>query len=146
MKTLRFNKTVYLSFLGFLTKNGNKTSAKKILDRAFFNVSTQIKCPTYFILMKTFSSLNSFVEIKKVRIKRGTHIVPFSIGFKRQVYLVTRWLMESAFEDTRKISIVDKLSSEILSILKTKGSKSLLKKNLNLRGSTNNRSNIHFRW
>jgi ribosomal protein S7 len=146
MKALRCNKTIYLSFLGFLIKNGNRVSAKQILDKAFFNVSNQIKRPVHFILMKTFSSLNCFVEIKKVRIKRGSHVVPFSIGFKRQVYLVTKWLMESVFEDIRKVSIVDKLSFEILSILKTKTSKSLLKKNLNISGSISNRSNIHFRW
>jgi ribosomal protein S7 len=146
MKTLRCNKTIYSSFLGFLIKNGNKFSAKQILDKAFFNVSSQIKRPAHFILMKTFSNLNCFVEIKKVKIKRGTHIVPFSIGFKRQVYLVTKWLMESVFEDARKVPVADKLSFEILSILKTKSSKSLLKKNLNISGSIHNRSNIHFRW
>jgi ribosomal protein S7 len=146
MKTSSYKKTIYLSFLGFLIKNGNKVSAKQILDKAFFSVSKQINCSTHFMLMKIFSNLNSFVEIKKVKIKRGTHIVPFSIGFKRQVYLVTKWLMESAFEDSRKIPLSDKLSSEILSILKTKSSKSFLKKNFNISGSVNNRSNIHFRW
>jgi len=140
------NKTIYTNFLGFLTKNGNKLAAKKIIDEAFLETSRQVNFPLHLILVKVFSKINSFVETKKIRIKRSTHIVPFGVTSKRRFYLVIKWLMEVVAEDKRKISTSKKLSAELLNIFKNKSSKTIAKKDLNLNQATSNRSNIHYRW
>jgi len=140
------NKTIYINFLGFLTKNGNKLVAKKIIDNAFLTASQYLSIPLHLVLIKVFFKLNSFVETKKVRIKRTTHTVPFGITFKRRSYLILKWLMEVVKEDSRKISTSKKLSFELINILKDKSSKSVLKKNLNINQAIANRSNIHYRW
>jgi ribosomal protein S7 len=140
-------KAIYTNFLGFLTKKGNKVTAKKILDEAFLDVSLKTNQSGHILLIKVFLKLNSFVETKKIKFKRGTHIVPFVItSFKRKSYLIIKWLMEAVEQDNRKISIAKKLSKEILNILKNQSSKTLMKKKLNVKNALLNRSNIHFRW
>jgi ribosomal protein S7 len=140
-------KAIYINFLGFLTKKGNKVTAKKILDEAFLDVSLKTNQPVHILLIKVFLKLNSFVETKKIKFKRSTHIVPFVItSFKRKSYLIIKWLMEAVEQDKRKVPIAKKLSKEILNILKNKSSKALMKKKLNVKNALTNRSNIHFRW
>ena len=60
------NKTIYINFLGFLTKNGNKLVAKKIIDSAFLFVAQSVSLPLHLVLIKIFFKLNSFVETKKI--------------------------------------------------------------------------------
>jgi ribosomal protein S7 len=140
-------KAIYINFLGFLTKKGNKVTAKKVLDEAFLDVSLKTNQPVHILLIKVFLKLNSFVETKKIKFKRSTHIVPFVItSFKRKSYLIIKWLMEAVEQDKRKVPIAKKLSKEILNILKSKSSKALMKKHLNVKNALSNRSNIHFRW
>jgi|TARA_B110000977_G_scaffold183022_1_gene245246 ribosomal protein S7 len=140
------SKTVYTNFLGFLVKNGNKLAAKKTIDTAFIETSRQAKLPLHLILIKVFSRINSFVETKKIKIKRSTHTVPFGITSKRRSYLVIKWLMEVVAEDKSKVSTSKKLSTELLNILKDKSSKTVKKKDLNINQAISNRSNIHYRW
>jgi ribosomal protein S7 len=140
-------KAIYINFLGFLTKKGNKVTAKKILDEAFLDVSLKTNQSVHILLIKVFLKLNSFVETKKIKFKRSTHVVPFVItSFKRKSYLIIKWLMEAVEEDKRKVPIAIKLSKEILSILRNKSSKALIKKKMNMKNALINRSNIHFRW
>jgi len=96
--------------------------------------------------LKIFLKLNTFVEIKKIRIRKSSYIVPFSINFKRRVYLITKWLLSSSKENNSSISFAEKLSLEIISIVKNSSSNSLKKKNTNISLAFANRSNIHFRW
>lgn len=139
-------KNVYDNFTGFLIKDGKRKKAKGIIDTAFLKVSKELKIPVHLILIRIFLKLNCFVETKKIRIKRSTHIVPFSITFKRKSYLVIKWIMESVFDDERKLSTAEKLSFELLNILKNKSCKTILKKELNISQALSNRSNIHYRW
>lgn len=139
-------KNFYEIFLGLLIKNGQKVQAKKILDTAFFLVSKQTKLSTNSVLLRVILHLNSFVEIKKIKSKRSSHLVPFPLNTNRKFYLIARWVLLSANEDKRKIKFSLKLSEEILTIILKKSSKSTVKKNLNFKQSIQNKSNVHFRW
>jgi ribosomal protein S7 len=139
-------RNFYETFLGLIIKNGQKVQAKSILDTAFFIVSKQTNLSTNSIMLKTILYLNSFVEIKKIKSKRSTHFVPFPLSTKRKFYLISKWVIDSAGEDKRRLDFATKLADEILTIVLNKSSKSLLKKNLNFKQSIQNKSNIHFRW
>lgn len=140
-------KTIYINFLGILTKKGNKVAAKKFLDVAFLDVSRKLKKPIHIILIKLFLKLNSFVETKRIKFKRSSHVVPFVISsFKRKSFLIVKWLTDVIAEDKRKIPLSLKFSKEILNVLKNSTSKVLNKKKLNIKAAVSNRSNIHFRW
>lgn len=137
----------YLNFLGFLIKKGKKEKAKKILHDAFYEVSLKLKEPVHILLLRVFIRLNVFIETKKIKFKRGTHVVPFVIGsFKRKTYLIVKWIMISIKDDKRKVPLAQKLAKEIIEIIEGKSAKTLSQKELNLKNALSNRSNIHFRW
>ena len=140
------NKNLYNKFLGFIIKKGNKIGAKSVLNNAFLAVSKKTGLPLHVILLKLFLKLNSFVEVKRVRVQRSSHLVPFSIRLKRRSYLIIKWLMQAVKEDTRKVSMAEKLFFEIFSTLKSSPSKSVKIRNLNISQALLNRSNIHYRW
>jgi small subunit ribosomal protein S7 len=137
----------YAKFLGVLMKKGKKTSAKKILDNVLVKVSRKTGLSVNLILYKVFFKLNTFVEIRRIRFRRSSHIVPFSIPFSRRIFLVLKWIFLSIKFDKRKIGSVNKLSVEIFKILKNlPSSQSLKLKALNNSQAFANKANIHFRW
>lgn len=139
-------KTLYNKLIGFITKKGNKTSALKIVNEAFFKVSSTTNLSMHKIVLQLFLKLNSFVEVKKVRVKRSFHLVPFQITLKRRSYLIVKWLMQAVNSDKRNITTMEKLAFEIEQTLKTDTSKSLTLRNLNITSALANRSNLHYRW
>ncbi len=140
------NKNLYNKIINFFTKKGNKVKATKIVNEAFDKVSKETGLSFNSILSKLFSKLNSFVEVKKIRVRRGFHLVPFPISHKRSTYLIIKWLIQAIKEDKRKISFSDKLFSEINQTISSSSSKSLEIKTSNISQVLSNRSNIHFRW
>jgi len=140
------NKNLYNKIINFFTKKGNKVKATKIVNEAFDKVSKETGLSFNSTLSKLFSKLNSFVEVKKIRVRRGFHLVPFPISHKRSTYLIIKWLIQAIKEDKRKISFSDKLFSEINQTISSSSSKSLEIKTSNISQVLSNRSNIHFRW
>ena len=140
------SKTLYYKFLGFLIKKGSKTSAKKILDKTFLIVSKIKGISMNVAMLRLFLRLNSFVEVKKVRVGRRSVSVPFSINLKRRSYLVVKWLMQAIKDDRKQISFSERLSDEILSTLSSSTSKSKKLKIANVSQAIKNRANIHYRW
>lgn len=140
------HKNLYLKIIGFLIKSGNKGKATLIINKVFLRLSKELNLPFNKILLKLFLKLNCFVEVKKVRIRRGIHLVPFPISSKRSSYLIVKWLMQAVKEDKRNISTYEKLFTEIKQTLEKSTSKSVEIKNLNISQALANRSNIHFRW
>jgi ribosomal protein S7 len=139
-------KTLYNKLIGFITKKGNKLSSLKIINEAFFKVSLNTNLSMQKIILQLFLKLNSFIEVKKVRVKRSFHLVPFQITLKRRSYLIVKWLMQAVKSDKRNISITEKLAFEIEQTLKMETSKSLKLRNLNITSALANRSNLHYRW
>ena len=88
------NKNLYNKIINFFTKKGNKVKATKIVNEAFDKVSKETGLSFNSILSKLFSKLNSFVEVKKIRVRRGFHLVPFPISHKRSTYLIIKWLIQ----------------------------------------------------
>ena len=84
------NKNLHSKMIGFFIKKGKKSVATQIVNDAFFKVSKKTNLPMHQIFLHVFLKLNSFVETKKVRIRRSTHLVPFAITLKRRSYLIIK--------------------------------------------------------
>jgi len=139
-------KDLYSHLLGFLTKRGSKVLSKKIVDRAFFQVSKKLNLSTDLILLKIFTKLNTYIEIKKVKRGRSSHIVPFAVVSHRRYYLAFNFLMSCVFDNKKQIPFYKKLESEIFDLLTKKYSLSLKKKESNIQFAIKNKSNLHYRW
>ena len=140
------NKNLYNKIINFITKKGNKVKATQIVNSAFNSVSKSTGLSFNTILSKLYTKLNTFVEIKKIKVRRGFHLVPFPISHKRSTYLIIKWLLQAIKEDQRRIPISEKLAMEINQTISSATSKSLEIKSSNLNQVLANRSNIHFRW
>ena len=139
-------KSLYSILIGFITRSGNKSAAIKIFNSAFLKVSKNTGLSTQQILLKLFLKLNSFVEVRKIKVRKRIFFVPFPISLKRRLYLTMKWLIQAAKENKKKISISEKIAIEIEQTVMTKTSNSLklFKSNFDL--ALKNRSNLHYRW
>jgi ribosomal protein S7 len=140
------DKILYDKFLGFLVKKGSKIGAKKVLDKTFSIISNKTRFSRRTSLTKLFSILNSFVEVKSVRVRRRFVLVPFSINLKRRSYLIVKWVMDAMRTKKKKSSFSTKLAEEILSVLRGSFSRSKKSRDINISKAMANRSNIHYRW
>ena len=77
----------YKKFLGSLTKKGNKTAAKNIMDNSLISLAKKLKRRPNHLLNLVFYRLNCFLELKTIKKRRNTHLVPFPITHKRQNFL-----------------------------------------------------------
>jgi ribosomal protein S7 len=141
-------KNFYNTFLGLLIKNGNRVSAKKVLDKTFVLILKAVKIPFNVIILKIIVLLNTFVEVKQLKkYKKFSYQVPFPISLKRKLYLSVKWIISSSLEDKRRVSFSEKISQEIFLLITNKSiSKSYKKKSKNLDLAMANKSNVHFRW
>ncbi len=144
---MRTQKSFFNIFLGYLTKKGKKVHARSILDDTFFELSKRFKIPSHIILKHVLKKMGNILEVKVVKKRKNTFVIPFSIGFKRRSYLTAKKVMDSIKEDTAKKSFKDKLVYEFAGILmKDKYSKSLQKNKSVFKEALQYRSNTHFRW
>jgi ribosomal protein S7 len=81
---------LYEKFLGFLIKKGYKAQAQKILNSTLQKISKKTGFSSIKILLLFFLRLNTFVEVKRVRVRRRINYVPFPVKFKRRVYLMLK--------------------------------------------------------
>jgi ribosomal protein S7 len=137
---------LYEKLLGFLTKQGDKFKAKRILSRVFLLVAKETIYSKDAALVTLFRKLNSFVEVKKVRVRRKFVLVPFPIRLKRRSYLVVKWIVQSAKKGGKRKSFATKLAKEMVNVLNESSSKSKSLRKFNFSKALANRSNIHFRW
>lgn len=140
------NRNLYNKIINFITKKGNKVKATQIVNDSFYKVSKSTGLSFNTILSRLYVKLNSFVEIKKIKVRRGFHLVPFPISHKRSTYLIIKWLLQAVGKDRRKLPISEKLFLEVNQTIISDTSKSLEIKSSNLSQVAANRSNIHFRW
>jgi small subunit ribosomal protein S7 len=146
MLTLNKNETFYNKFLGSLIKNGNKSAAKRILDKSLEIVSERTRISPSFVLRKIFPKLHCYLEIKKIKIRKNIHIVPFPLTSKRQNFLKIKWILDYVKKNNRRVDMSQKLATEFINIIKNKKAKILLTKNSINREAVANKSNLHYRW
>jgi len=138
---------LYKNFKNFFLKKGKANTANNLMKNILHFFSKKYKVSSSFFLLAIFKKLNSFVEIRQIKIKRKLYYVPFSISIKRRIYLVLKRLKQAILLDKRKVSVYEKIKTEIFLLLsKEKISKSLEIKKNDSSKILLNRANIHYRW
>jgi ribosomal protein S7 len=145
-RTVSKDFNLYDKFLGFLIKKGNKNVAKSILEKALIKLSKKLRISKNIIFLRIFFKLNTFVEVRKIKIRNRSYFVPFSLSVKRRAYLVIKWLLLAVKENKAKISMSEKLYLEIDSILTKQNCKTKSFKIFNNNQAFLNRANSHYRW
>jgi len=149
---------LYKRILGVLIKKGKRGVASQILRLALKDAAPLVKLHPKVLLLRVFIKLSTFIEVKLVKIKRREHLVPFTTGTTRRLFLVAKWLYKAVLSNKSKIPSYKKLSKEMQLILSrdknfnenksdfTYASHALELKRKNDKSALSVRSNLHFRW
>lgn len=143
----KFLVNKYEKFLKFFIKQGKKIKIKKILENVLIQLSKKTKKSKSLRFFKIFLRFNSYIEVKRVKMRRRLFIIPTFVPAKRRFYLILKWLLLSIKKNKKKESMVKKFVQEIKkTILSDKKSNILLLKLDNYKEAFLNRSNMHYRW
>lgn len=142
----RKNKFFIEKLINHLMRCGKKSFANNVIYKNGFLLSKYLNKSLYSIYSDIFIKLRPYIEIRKVRVRRTTYMVPFPTNTQRQYYLVSKWLLETLRTDKRKLSINKKLREEIIKILLNNDSLTLERKKELYKKAEKSRSFAHFRW
>jgi len=140
-------KTLYTNLLGSLVKKGKKIKASSLLKQALGTVSSNLNLKPNVVIYNLSKKLNHLIELKKVKVRKNTHIVPFPVTLSRRRFLFSKQLL-SSFDSKlvkKKVTTSEKLSEQMMSFLEKRGS-NFNKKDDYLKQVIANRSNAHYRW
>src|SRR5690606_25908478 len=142
----KINNIFIKKFVTQLMRSGKKAFATKLIYDNGFLLSKYFNKSLYTIYSDIFLTLRPFIEIRKVRVRRTTYMVPFPTNLQRQHYLVSQWILETLRNDKRKANFNKKFREEIIKILLNKESSTLDKKKDLYKKAEKSRSFAHFRW
>ena len=92
----KFNDLQISKFMNYLLEDGKKGIAEKILYDAFDIVKEKSKNDPIDIFKKALNNASPHVEVKSKRIGGATYQVPIEVPSRRQFYLASQWIIDSA--------------------------------------------------
>jgi ribosomal protein S7 len=137
---------LYKNFVSFIFKSGKKHVWEQIISDIFLLLKKSLKFSQNIILLKIFLRLYSKIEIKKIKTRRKTALVPVFISVRRRFFLALKWLLVAVNKNKLQISLKEKLFLEIFKLTKNKSCESLKQLELNNQNVYLNRANFHYRW
>ena len=117
----KFNDLQISKFMNYLLTDGKKGIAEKILYDAFDIVQDKSKKDPIDIFKKALNNASPHVEVKSKRIGGATYQVPIEVPSRRQFYLASQWIIESAKKRSGS-SMSNRLAGEIFSASNYEGS------------------------
>lgn len=148
IKLFFYKTNLYFLFLNIIFKNGKKQITElfvsKVLKKIIFLKRTNIN----IILIKLFKKLNLRVEVRKVRHRKRTTIIPFYITYKRKFSSTFRWFINFTKKTSKKfkVSFFYQLFYEIFKIISGNDSQVLKHITANNNLAFKFRSNANYRW
>ena len=138
----KFNDLQISKFMNYLLEDGKKGIAEKILYDAFDIVKEKSKNDPIDIFKKALNNASPHVEVKSKRIGGATYQVPIEVPSRRQFYLASHWIIDSAKKRSGS-SMSSRLAGEILSASNNEGS-AIKKKEDTHRMAEANKAFAHF--
>ena len=138
----KFNDLQVSKFMNYLLTDGKKGIAEKILYSAFDIISDKSKKDPVEVFKKALSNASPHVEVKSKRIGGATYQVPIEVPSRRQFYLASHWIIDSA-QNKSGSSMSVRLANEILSASNNEGN-AIKKKEDTHRMAEANKALAHF--
>jgi small subunit ribosomal protein S7 len=140
----KFGDLLVAKFVNILMKHGKKSTAEKIIYKAFDSVNTKSGQEGLEVFKKALENVRPFVEVKSRRVGGATYQVPVEVRPIRQTTLAMRWIIEAAKKRGEK-SMINKLAGELVDASEQKGS-AMKKREETLRMAEANKAFSHYRW
>ncbi len=131
-------------FINQIMERGKKTTARKIVYRAFDTIKEKTKKDPLEVFEAALDNASPLLEVKSKRVGGATYQVPREVKGGRQLALAMRWIIQGAKNKKGK-PMGEKLAQELMDAANNTGW-AVKKKSDTHRMAEANRAFAHFAW
>ena len=136
--------TVLSKFTNAIMLDGKKTVAESIINKSFSDIQNKTGEPPMNIFNKAIENVRPLVEVRSRRVGGATYQVPVEVRPQRREALAIRWLIKAS-RDRNEKTMKDRLASELIDAVNTRGS-AVKKKEDTHKMAEANKAFSHFRF
>ena len=140
----KFKDLVVSKFMNNLMLDGKKSVSEKIVYGAFEEIENKIKRPPLEVFHEALDNIKPSVEVRSRRVGGATYLVPVEVRPQRREALAIRWLIKAS-RDRNEKTMKDRLASELIDAVNTRGS-AIKKKEDTHKMAEANKAFSHYRW
>ena len=140
----KFKDLVLSKFMNNLMFDGKKSVSEKIVYGAFDEIENKIKRPALEVFHEALDNIKPSVEVRSRRVGGATYQVPVEVRPQRREALAIRWLIKAS-RDRNEKTMKDRLASELIDAVNTRGS-AVKKKEDTHKMAEANKAFSHYRW
>ena len=140
----KFKDLVVSKFMNNLMLDGKKSVSEKIVYGAFDEIENKVKRPPLEVFHEALDNIKPSVEVRSRRVGGATYQVPVEVRPQRREALAIRWLIKAS-RDRNEKTMKDRLASELIDAVNTRGS-AVKKKEDTHKMAEANKAFSHYRW
>ena len=140
----KFKDLVLSKFMNNLMFDGKKSISEKIVYGAFDEIENKMKRPPLEVFHEALDNIKPSVEVRSRRVGGATYQVPVEVRPQRREALAIRWLIKAS-RDRNEKTMKDRLASELIDAVNTRGS-AVKKKEDTHKMAEANKAFSHYRW
>ena len=140
----KFRDLVLSKFMNNLMLDGKKSVSEKIVYGAFDEIENKMKRPPLEVFHEALDNIKPSVEVRSRRVGGATYQVPVEVRPQRREALAIRWLIKAS-RDRNEKTMKDRLASELIDAVNTRGS-AVKKKEDTHKMAEANKAFSHYRW
>ena len=140
----KFGDLVLSKFMNNLMYDGKKAAAERIVYGALNRVEDKLKRAPIEAFHEAVENVKPSVEVRSRRVGGATYQVPVEVRPQRREALAIRWLIKAS-RDRNEKTMKDRLASELIDAVNTRGS-AVKKKEDTHKMAEANKAFSHYRW
>ena len=140
----KFKDLVLSKFMNNLMLDGKKSVSEKIVYGSFDEIENKMKRPPLEVFHEALDNIKPSVEVRSRRVGGATYQVPVEVRPQRREALAIRWLIKAS-RDRNEKTMKDRLASELIDAVNTRGS-AIKKKEDTHKMAEANKAFSHYRW
>ena len=140
----KFKDLVLSKFMNNLMLDGKKSVSEKIVYGAFDEIENKMKRSPLEVFHEALDNIKPSVEVRSRRVGGATYQVPVEVRPQRREALAIRWLIKAS-RDRNEKTMKDRLASELIDAVNTRGS-AIKKKEDTHKMAEANKAFSHYRW
>ena len=140
----KFNNKVVSKFINAIMLDGKKSVAETVIYDSFKIIEDKAKSDPLEVFEEAMKNIQPPVEVRSRRVGGATYQVPVEVRPQRREALAIRWLIKAS-RDRNERTMKDRLASELIDAVNTRGS-AVKKKEDTHKMAEANKAFSHYRW
>ena len=140
----KYKSSIIPKLINSIMYDGKKTIAEKIIYDAIEKIKSKSKDEPLNVFNDAINNIRPTVEVRSRRVGGATYQVPVEVRPQRREALAIRWLIKAS-RDRNEKTMKDRLASELIDAVNTRGS-AVKKKEDTHKMAEANKAFSHYRW